>query len=281
MRNTKLLEVNNLEYKYSDGTQALRGIDMAIEKGKKIAVIGSNGTGKTTLFLHLNGIYKPSSGSIFFNGKRIKYNKKELAKLRSNVGIVFQDPNNQLFSASVYQEISFGPLNMGLSTNETKLRVEKTMKNLNIEKLRDKPTHFLSGGEKKKVAIASVLSMDPEVVIFDEPFASLDPQSTLDIMDIFNSINDEGKTIIISTHDVNSIYSWADYVYVMDNGKIIKSGEAQEIFNNDLLIKKTSLEKPWVLEVFQEIIKVRPELKRKNAIPKTKEELFNILAELY
>ncbi len=276
-----VLETKNLEYKYSDGTHALKGIDLVIEKGKKIAIIGPNGAGKTTLFLHFNGIYKPSLGDVFFNGEKIKYNKKEISKIRSSIGIVFQDPNTQLFSASVYQEISFGPLNMGLSTEEVKLRVKNTMKNLNIENLRDKPTHFLSGGEKKKVAIASILSMEPEVVIFDEPFANLDPKSVSNTIEIFNKISSQGKTVIISTHDVNSIYSWADYVCVINEGRIIKFGQPQDVFKDDLLITESNLEKPWILEVFQQLVENRPEIKEKKSVPKTKKELFDILRDLY
>ncbi len=278
--NEYIIETKNLVYKYSDGTKALNGISMGIKKGKKTAIIGPNGAGKTTLFLHFNGIYKPSSGKVFFNSKELKYGKKEIANLRSNVGIVFQDPNTQLFSASVYQELSFGPLNMGLSREEVKYRIEKTMAELDIEELKEKPTHFLSGGEKKKVSIASILVMDPEVIVFDEPLANVDPRGTSDILNMLNALNKDGKTIIIATHDMNSIYGWADEIIIIKNGNVFKNGKPEYIFGDLSLLKDAKLEIPWIVTVYNEIIKNKPEIEKEYSLPRNKEELFKIIKDL-
>jgi ABC transporter. len=149
MKEQFILEAIDVSFEYSDGTEALVGVNMLIEKGKKIAVLGPNGAGKTTLFLHFNGILKPKSGKILYKGEEINYSHSELVKLRKNVGIVFQNPDIQLFSASVYQEISFGPMNLGYPENIVKEKVENAMKKAKIMDLKDKPTHFLSYGQKK------------------------------------------------------------------------------------------------------------------------------------
>jgi cobalt/nickel transport system ATP-binding protein len=275
-----IIEAVDLHYKYPDNTHAIKGLSIRVEKGKKIGIVGPNGAGKTTLFLHLNGVYKPFSGKIFFEGKEIKYNKREMIRLRSKVGIVFQDSNVQLFSSSVFQEISFGPMNLGLSEDEVKARVEKVIDQLDIRNLRDRPTHFLSGGEKKKVSIAAILSMEPEVIILDEPLANLDPKSAKDIMGILEGLNEDGKTIIISTHDVNSIYSWADYIYIINDGKILKEGKPQEIFEDTKVLKSANLQKPWIVDVFEQIIKSNPEIKEQYPLPRSKKELFEMLGKL-
>ena len=171
-----ILELNNISFKYPDNTLAINNLSLRIKNNNKIAVLGENGSGKSTLFLILNGILKPFRGDFIFENKKLTYSKKELLELRKKVGIVFQDPDSQIFSASVFEEISFGPMNLGLPKNEIKSKVENAMKVLNITHLRDKPTHLLSYGEKKRVTIADILAMEPEIFIFDEPTSSLDPK---------------------------------------------------------------------------------------------------------
>ncbi|KXS47841.1 MAG: cobalt/nickel transport system ATP-binding protein, partial [Halanaerobium sp. T82-1] len=210
----KVLEVENLVFNYPDGTNALDGLSLSIEKGKKIAILGANGAGKSTLFLHLNGILKPKQGNIKFRGKKISYKKKELQNLRKNIGIVFQDPDMQLFSSSVFQEISFGPLNLGLSEIQTRERVDEAMQIMEITDIKDKPTHLLSYGQKKRISIADILAMKPELIIFDEPTVWLDPKHSKEILGFINQINKKGTTVILSTHDVDLAYQWADYIYI-------------------------------------------------------------------
>jgi cobalt/nickel transport system ATP-binding protein len=270
-----IFEVKDIVYSYMDGTKALRDININIEKGKKIAFIGANGAGKSTLFLHFNGINKPEAGEICFRGKKISYSNSELTKLRSEVGIVFQEPDNQLFSSSVLQEISFGPMNMKLDKETVMKRIEKAMDATAIADLKDKPTHFLSYGQKKRVAIASILAMEPEVLILDEPTSGLDPQNSNAVEDILNTLNQEGRTIIISTHDIDFAYSWADYIYVMNRGEVISHGTPEEVFINKELIEQANIKLPWIVEVYMEFNKGAEF--NKESLPKNKEELFSLI----
>lgn len=271
-----ILEAENISFRYPDGTKALDGLSIQIEKGKKIAILGANGAGKSTLFLHFNGILKPESGEIKFEGKGISYTKKKLKNLRKNVGIIFQDPDMQLFSSSVYQEISFGPLNLGLSEEKAAERVEEAMRVMDIYDIRDKPTHLLSYGQKKRISIADILAMKPEVIIFDEPTVWLDPRHSQEILEFIDQINRSGTTVILSTHDVDIAYKWADYIYVFSEGKIIGEGSAEEIFRDTPLLEESDLIKPWIIEVYEELIK-KDKISPKKAVPKSKEELFSLI----
>lgn len=271
-----ILEAQNLYFKYPDGTQALNGMNMRIQKGKKIAVLGSNGAGKSTLFLNFNGVLRPSAGKILFNGKEVQYKRKELNSLRKSIGIVFQDPDSQLFSASVYQEVSFGAVNLKLSDKEVRMRVDDALEDTGITHLKDKPTHFLSYGQKKRVSIADILVMHPEVIICDEPTACLDPKHTLKIMTLFESLNQKGTTIILSTHDVEIAWSWADYVYIMKEGRIEGEGTPEEVFDNSELLMQIEMKKPVILEVYEELA-VNGLITRQLPIPKTIEELKEII----
>lgn len=173
-----IIKIDNLHYKYEDGKEALKGISFNIKKGEKIAILGPNGSGKSTFLLTLNGIHKPTKGNLYFNGKPYNYSKKSLLNLRSKIGVIFQDSDNQLFSSSVFQEISFGVLNLGIDENTSKKLVEQVIEELDITPFRNKPTYALSGGQKKQVSIADILVMNPEVIILDEPTSSLDPKHT-------------------------------------------------------------------------------------------------------
>lgn len=247
------LQIQDLHYKYPDGTIALQGLSTAIERGRKIALLGANGAGKSTFLLHLIGILKPTRGKIFLNGLEIKYSRSSLFDLRSKVGFVFQDPDTQLFSTSVWQEVSFGPMNLGLPKEQVKERVDRALRDTGILSLRDKPTHLLSYGQKKLVSIADILAMEPEVLILDEPTSSLDPQYTLHVMELLNQLNQSGTTVIMATHNVDIAYSWADWVLVMKAGRIAREGKPEEIFSDDQLLEDSGLSKPMLLEIFQEL----------------------------
>lgn len=246
-----ILKLEGVCHTYDDGTQALKEIDLAIRRGERLAVMGANGSGKSTLFLTLNGIYKPTKGTLSFKGIPVDYSRKGLFKLREKVGIVFQDPDNQLFSASVVQEISFGILNLGVPEEQARTRVETVMEELHITPFRDKPTHFLSGGQKKRVSIADILVMDPEVIIFDEPAAALDPRHARLIDDMIDELSERGITVILSTHDVDRALIWADRIVLLDEGLIVGEGSPEEIFQQEDLLLHTNLEKPAVLRVHQ------------------------------
>lgn len=252
--NDIIIRTENLCYYYEDEHEhALDQLTLEIKRGKKIAVMGANGSGKSTFFLCCNGIHKPTSGAIYFNEKPIQYTKKELLNLRHKVGIVFQDPDIQLFSSSVYQEISFGPLNMGMSEDETKVQVEQVMEQLGITPFRNKPTHALSGGQKKQVSIADILVMKPELIILDEPTAALDPKHTSIVNDIINQLSKQGTTVMIATHDVNYAIEWADEVLLFHEGRLLKSGSPLEIFQDLEALNQSNLEQPMVIQMFEHL----------------------------
>ncbi|AKN29590.1 cobalt ABC transporter ATPase [Clostridium carboxidivorans P7] len=271
-----IIETKDLSFNYPDGTKALKNVNIKIEKGKKISFIGVNGSGKSTLFLNFNGVLKPNSGDLVYKGDVVKYNSKSLLQLRKNVGIVFQDPENQLFSASVYQEVSFGAMNLKLQETEVRKRVDGALQSIGMYDYREKAVHFLSYGQKKRVSIADILVMNPEVIVFDEPTSSLDPKHSRQIVDIFDSINEKGITVILSTHDVELAYSWSDYIFVMRDGEVVKEGTPYEIFSDDKLISECYLQKPLILEIFQNLIS-SGKIKFQESVPRNKKELLEII----
>jgi len=177
-----LFRVENLVYQYADGTVALDNVSLGFDRGDRIALLGTNGSGKTTLLNHLNGILKPTSGKIYFEDKPLEYSGKALLELRRRVGFVFQDPNDQLFAPTVKQDVAFGPLNLGQPAEQVKKIVDEALETVGMIEFKEKPPHFLSLGQKKRVALAGVLAMQPEVIIMDEPTSNLDPRATSEIL---------------------------------------------------------------------------------------------------
>lgn len=271
-----LLEIENLSHQYPDGTMALQSVSLTIEKGKKIALLGNNGAGKSTLFLHLNAILQPTSGKMYYKGKPFTYKRKEKQKLRADVGVVFQDPETQLFSSSVYDDIQYGPLNMGLPKEQVEKAVQRAMELTETESLKDKPPHFLSIGQKKRAAIATVLSMNPSLLILDEPTAGLDPYYSNKILHILDEVSSEERTIIISTHDIDFAFEWADEIWVISGGRLIAQDFPVQVFQNKEVLEKSHLRLPWVLEVFEQMAGQADSMQP----PNSKEELFALLHEL-
>lgn len=243
------LSTENLSFTYPDGTQALKNINIEIEKGEKVAIIGPNGAGKSTLFSHFNGLTEPTSGCVKIEGKHISFEKDELLKVRQKVGIVFQDPNDQLFAPTVKEDIAFGPMNLGLSYDEVEKRVEDALKMVGMENYEDKTPHHLSGGQQKRIAIAGIIAMKPELMILDEPTAGLDPDGVEKVLNILNQLNEEGMTLIISSHDIDMISKYADKIFVLYNGEIIESGNKNKIFSDMELLKKAHLRTPITTEI--------------------------------
>ena len=274
--NDYIMEVKNVSFKYPGACMALENLSINIRRGKKTVFMGENGSGKSTLFLHLNGILKPCKGELLLNSLPIKYDKQSLNNLRKNVGIVFQDPDSQLFSASVIQEVSFGPLNIGMSKEEVKKNINYALEITGIIDLKDTPTHFLSYGHKKRVSIASIIAMKPKVIIFDEPTTYLDPKHKQQIMEFLTELNKNGTTIILSSHDVNLAYSWADHIVVMKNGSILKEGLPEEIFLDSSLLNKANLICPIIIEVYNKL-KAKNLLTNTSILPKSTTELVNII----
>ncbi len=241
-----LFEFKDVHYNYpGQEWSALQGFRVSIPEGEKIAVVGRNGSGKSTFFLHCNGLYQPQSGKVYFKGKALAYNRKSLKWLRQQVGLVFQNPDNQLFSASVAQDISFGPLNLGLDTNEVRRRVLVAAELCKITNLLERPTHTLSGGEKARVALAGVLAMEPDVLIADELMASLDPWVRLTIFEILQQFYDQGKTILMATHNLSVVRYWASFVIVVEAGQTIFSGSPKALLENKQFLDETGLSQVW------------------------------------
>lgn len=280
MNSDIILKAENLYFSYDDdNSHSLNGLSLEIKKGQKVAIMGANGSGKSTFFLCCTGIHKPQKGKLYLDGKEVQYNKKGLLDLRSKVGIVFQDPDNQLFSASVYQEISFGILNLGVSEEQAKKEVEEVIDYLEITPFRSKPTHALSGGQKKQVSIADILVMHPEIIILDEPAAALDPRHTTMVNHIVEQMTENGITVLMATHDVNYAYEWADEVILFHEGKVLMNGSPEQVFGNRAALRQTNLEPPAVLELFESLCK-KGILKSSLPFPKNLKALEGYIEEV-
>ena len=246
------MEAQGLYYTYEDGTVALDHISLRAEQGKITGILGANGAGKSTLFLNLNGVLTPKEGAVTVNGRRAVYDRKGIREVRRQVGIVFQDPDDQLFSADVYRDISFGGVNLGLPEEEVRRRVEAAMERTGVGALRDKPTLALSFGQKKRVAIAGVLVMEPSVMILDEPTAGLDPQGVSDIMHLLTELRDGlGMTILIATHDMDIVPLYCDYAYLLSGGRVILEGRPEELFAQPEELRKNHLRLPRIAHLME------------------------------
>jgi len=238
-----LIETRDLCYTYPGNVTALHHVNFIAPRKSRIAVIGSNGAGKSTLFKHFNGIFKPTSGSVLVQGEPIT--RENIRNVRKIVGIVFQNPDDQIFSPTVEQDVAFGPTNLGLDEETVQHRVEEALHIVGIEHLAHRVPHHLSGGEKKRVAIAGVVAMEPQVLVLDEPTAGLDPQGVRDFNNFCNSLSQKyGLTVIFSTHDVSLVPEIADYVYVMNKGAIMASGTIEEIFVQMEMLQSVRLDVP-------------------------------------
>lgn len=230
---TAVLEFSGVHYCHPGAqTPALCGASLALPAGCRVALLGRNGSGKTTLLLHGNGILRPNRGCVRIGGEPARYDRHGLMALRAQVGVVFQNPDDQLFSASVAQDISFGPLNLGLGASEARRRVDAAAALCGIADLCDRPTHALSGGQKVRVALAGVLAMEPRVLLADEVVAGLDPWMQRQALAIFDSLARRGVTIVLSTHDLDLARRWPDLAVVMADGAVAAADTPARIFAN-------------------------------------------------
>lgn len=274
-----IIEAENLCYTYDGNDErALDRMNLKIRRGRKVAFLGGNGSGKSTFFLCLNGIRRPDDGRILIDGTPVKYTRKGLLDLRRKVGVVFQVPDDQLFCASVYQEISFGIMNLGADEAEAEREVERVIEELGITPFQERPAHALSGGQKKLVAIADILVMHPEVMILDEPTAALDPKHTRIVQDIISKLTERGITVLMATHDMDYAYGWADEIVLMHEGKVLRSGSPAEVCSDRQALEKTNLEMPSVLRLY-EIMKEKGILPSGDKPPVDMRELERRLSE--
>lgn len=238
-----IIEAEDLHYVYPDKTCALEKINFSITHGESVAVVGENGAGKSTLLMHLNGSLLASSGEMRIG--HVPVTKKTLSNIRQNVGMVFQNPDDQLFMSTVFDDVAFGPLNLGLSEDEVKKRVEQALNTVGLLKVKDRPPYHLSGGEKRRIAIASVLSMYPNVLAMDEPSSDLDPKSRRMLIDLLKSFE---HTKIIASHDLDLIIEVCERTLVIFDGRVEADGCTEEIFKDKKLLKRCSLEQPLSMQ---------------------------------
>lgn len=271
-----VLELKGLTYSYGDGRNALDGIDLTIRSGEKIAVVGANGAGKSTFFLCLNGVLRCDQGTIEIHGAPV--HKNNLRDLRKLVGIVFQDADSQIIAPTVAAEISFGPMNLKLPKSEVKRRVALSAAYMKLEGFEERPPHDLSGGEKKRVTIADIIAMEAEVMVFDEPAASLDPVGQQMLEEVLARLSGEGKTLLVSTHDVDFAYRFADRILVFAGGRIIADDTPEAVFTADEILSQASLKKPVLLELYQHLAERRLIQERaEGGYPKTAAALKELL----
>ncbi|AIS32342.1 MULTISPECIES: ATP-binding cassette domain-containing protein [Methanobacterium] len=263
-----VLETKNVSYRYPDGTPALEDVNFSAAQGKMVALLGPNGAGKSTLFLHFNGILRPSAGTVMVENVPLTYDKKSIMKVRQKVGIVFQNPDDQLFAPTVEEDVAFGPLNVGLDQDEVERRVAESLERVGMAGFEKKPPHHLSGGQKKRVAIAGILAMSPEIMVLDEPTSGLDPKGASRILHLLHKLNQEGMTIVISTHDVDLVPLYASQVYIISEGHIIKEGTPQDVFSDEETIRNANLRLPRIAHLM-EILQKKDELPFEKPYPLT------------
>ncbi len=276
MKEKPVLSLHDVSFSYYGEKAALSHVSLDIHAGERIAVLGPNGAGKSTLFLNMNGVLTPQTGTVSYKGAVIT--RKSLNELRKGVGIIFQDADNQIIAPSVRAEISFGPMNLKLPPEEVKERVRRAAAFMNLEGFEDRPPHYLSGGEKKRVSIADIIAMDPDVFLFDEPTASLDPANAQQLEETLQLLSQRGKTLLISTHDVDFAYRWADRVLVFSQGELTADGTPPAIFSQDDLCQKANLKSPIIFRIGR-MLEQKNLLKEKGSTPRTVEELEKLLGE--
>lgn len=236
-----ILTLQDVTFTYPGAITALKNLTVTFARGRRTAVMGRNGSGKTSLFALLNGLQQPQTGAIRFAGKALSYDRRSLLQLRQAVGMVFQDPEHQLFSASLYEDVSFGPMNLGLPEAEVRSRVEHALARLDLTALLERPVHDLSFGQKKRACIAGILAMQPEVMVLDEPFAGLDAVMTHDLIATLDDLGRHGVTLIVATHDVDFARNWADEIIVLRSGELLAQGRAPDVLQSDAVQRELGM----------------------------------------
>ena len=251
-----MLKFERVHYTYP-GSQHPAIVDLSIEipQGKRCAIIGQNGCGKSTLFLLANGLYQPQQGQIFWHQSLVRFDRHSLIKLRQQVGLVFQNPEQQIVATTVEEDISYGLYNQGLSTPIIAERVQQALIDFNLTELAQTPIHHLSLGQKKRVSIADVMVLQPELLLLDEPTAYLDPRHTRLLIATLQQIHAAGTTVVMATHDLDLVYRWADWVLVIDRGRLVMAGTPVDIFSQKETLAALEIDIPIAVELLGEVQK--------------------------
>ena len=247
---TPLLNVRGLSFAYDKDRPVLAEVDLTVLAGQRLAVVGPNGGGKTTLFRLLVGALAPGGGQIVIDGSEVRRDRRSLLALRQRVQLVLQDPDDQLFAASVYQDVSFGPINLGLPLEEVRVRAREALSALDIAHLADQPTHLLSFGQRKRAAMAGAIAMRPRLLIMDEPTAGLDPAGVEALLETLADLHSAGTTLLLSTHDVDLAYRWADQVAIVAD-RTVHLAPAATALTDEALLTKAHLTPAWAPLVHQ------------------------------
>lgn len=242
------IEIENLSYRYPDGTEALKDVSLTLQGRRKLALLGSNGSGKSTLLAHLNGLIPAQTGLVRIF--ELPVTNRNLRLVRQKVAILFDNPDNQLFSATVFDDVAFGPFNMGCPDPEIRQRTDEALHRVGLDTLRDRPPQNLSLGQKKKAAIAGLLAMSPELLVMDEPFSGLDPGSIAEFLAILDVLYENEVTQVLSTHDVDRAYAWADEVAILKDGRLLASGP-WELLHDPALMRESELRLPTLVQLFE------------------------------
>lgn len=256
-----VIRTEDVYFNYADGTQALAGINLSIKSGEFVGILGANGSGKTTLLKLLNGLLKPSQGDIYLGDENLK--SMDRNRLFTQACTVFQNPDDQLFSPTVGEDIAFGPTNMGLSKEEVQMRVSQALASVEMSEFKDKVIHHLSYGQKKRICLAGVLAMSPKIIFLDEPTASLDPMGVSVVMHLLNKLNKAGLTMVMATHSVDLVPLFLDRAVILSKGRIIRDGLPQDVFSDPEMIRLAKLRLPQIGHLF-EILKKEDKLEINN-----------------
>ncbi|MBF0125830.1 MAG: ATP-binding cassette domain-containing protein [Magnetococcales bacterium] len=271
-----ILEADALTHLFPGGIPALSGLDLTIRRGRRLAILGPNGAGKTTLLLHLNGTLRPASGRVLLDGEPVGYSRAALTDWRRRVGLVLQDPDDQLFAPSVFEDVAFGPLNLGLDDAGARERVIDALTALQIIELAERPTHMLSGGQKKRVAIAGAVAMRPEVLLLDEPTAGLDHRASIHLLALLGKLSEMGTTLVFTTHDVELAYGFANEVALFNGGQVVAHGLSENVLANRETLGVAHLEPPLLLQ-FAMQARALGWLDSEAPLPRTPQEMLDLM----
>lgn len=268
-----LLEYDRVSYQYPGEEQpALRELTLRIPQGRKCVILGHNGSGKSTLFLHANGIHHPAQGELRWKGSPFRYDRKSLRALRQKIGLVFQDPEQQLVANTVAEDVSYGLCNLQLPEAQIISKVEQALDRFGLTELAEKPVHHLSLGQKRRVALAGVMVLEPELLLLDEPTAYLDGQQTRQLFSHLSTVHESGATVVMATHDLDLAFSWADWLFVMHQGQLVLEGKPADVFSRRELLESLQLGVPVVYEVWETLTSLFGSA-RYGEVPRTAGEL--------